>query len=360
MQDFIFWVAIHEITCSGKLSFYITLIETFGTMEQAWVAQDEKIRQSLKAYPKECETLLAQRIKYCLKTTRNKLERHNINVIVYYNEFYPKALRYIYSPPPILYVYGSLPDGHQLNFALVGSRNASIYGLKMAKKIAMELASLGCVISSGLARGIDTEAHKGCLDVQGKTIAILGSGLDNIYPRENVKLTQDIVANGGGIISEFPMGTLPIARNFPVRNRIISGLSNGVVIIEGSKKSGSLITAELALEQGKDVFAVPGRVTDELSHGPLSLIQQGAKLIVSTNDILEEYGQMSFLNEQHYLDKNCDSDEKKILGILKDQLLTIDEISLLVNIPINRLSYKITLLELNRKIKRSPGNKFYA
>ena len=219
-----------------------------------------------------------------------KIEEINIE-----NQEYPEQLRYIYDPPIKLYVLGNKQILKQKGIAIVGSRKATEYGKKVALQLAEELCESGINIISGLAIGIDTYSHLGalqaiekCCSNKGKTIAVLGSGLDEIYPQENIKLAKQIIYSGGCIVSEYPIGTKPEKLNFPQRNRIISGLSNGVVIVEASEKSGSLITAEFALEQGREVFAIPGNILNSNSAGTNNLIKQGAKLVTSYREVLED------------------------------------------------------------------------
>ena len=206
------------------------------------------------------------------------------------NKEYPKQLKNIYDPPAKLYVLGNKELLNQSGIAIVGTRRASIYGKKVALQFSKDLSQKGINIISGLALGIDTYAHLGTLQQNsiGKTIAVLGSGLDNIYPRQNIELAKQIIKRGGCLISEYPIGTKPERQNFPQRNRIISGLSNGVLVVEASEKSGALITADFALEQGREVFAVPGSVFSHTSMGTNNLIKQGAKLITKYEEILEE------------------------------------------------------------------------
>ncbi len=198
---------------------------------------------------------------------------------------YPEKLKNIYDPPRKIYLIGNKSLLYQKGIAIVGARDATQYGKKIAYNLAKELSEQNIVIISGLALGIDSYAHTGT--VQGRTIAVLGSGIDNIYPKENLELAREIIKNKGCIISEYPLGTKPERLHFPQRNRIISGLSNGVVVIEASKKSGALITAEFALEQGKEVFAVPGDINKKQSEGTNQLIKDGAILLTSATDILE-------------------------------------------------------------------------
>lgn len=204
------------------------------------------------------------------------------------NRYYPQMLKKIYSPPKELYVIGNKEILNMSCVAIVGCRECSQYGRKVAEKFAYELSKRGLVIVSGLAKGIDSFAHIGTVYAKGKTIAVLGSGLDNIYPKENVELARKIVEYGGCIISEYPLGTKPEKKNFPQRNRIISGLSKGVLVVEAKEKSGTLITVDFAIEQGRDVFCVPGNINSFNSVGTNELIKQGAKLVNNINDILEE------------------------------------------------------------------------
>ncbi len=209
-----------------------------------------------------------------------KIEEISIN-----SKEYPQNLKNIYDPPKKIYLIGNKDLLYQKGIAIVGARDATQYGKKIAYNLAKELSEQNIVIISGLAIGIDSYAHKGALEKG--TIAVLGSGIDNIYPKENLELAREIIKNKGCIISEYPLGTKPERLHFPQRNRIISGLSDGVVVIEASKKSGALITAEFALEQGKEVFAVPGDINKKQSEGTNQLIKDGAILLTSATDILE-------------------------------------------------------------------------
>ena len=212
-----------------------------------------------------------------------------IKEINFSSDKYPKQLREIYNPPKRIYAIGNIEILNKVGIAIVGSRKATEYGKKVAFRLSKDLSERDIVIISGLAKGIDSYAHIGSLNVQnGKTIAVLGSGIKVIYPKENIELARQIVRKGGCIISEYPPDDTPNKSNFPERNRIISGLSKGVVIVEASEKSGALITADFALEQGREVFAVPGNIYSTTSVGTNKLIQQGAKLVMCVEDILSE------------------------------------------------------------------------
>jgi len=224
-----------------------------------------------------------------LEEEKEICKKEKIEIITIEDENYPGILRNIYLPPPVLYIKGKIDKKFRLS--IVGSRNASFYGLKQAKRLSYELSLRGICIVSGLARGIDTSAHLGALEAGGITLAVLGSGLLNVYPPENRKLAEKIT-DKGALISEFPLHTPPYKRNFPRRNRIISGLSRGVVVVEASCRSGALITANYSLEQGKEVFCIPGNIDSPHSQGVLNLIKEGAKLVTCVEDILEEFPEM--------------------------------------------------------------------
>jgi len=216
-------------------------------------------------------------------------EQTNNHLLCYESNQYPPLLRHIDTAPPILFVRGCIDSVLKRNFALVGSRSATAYGKRSAYWMARELSKAGMQICSGLAAGVDTKAHEGALDGSGKTIAVVGTGIDRVYPPKNARLADRIIENGA-LLSEFPLGTPPLSRNFPRRNRIISGLSEGILVVEAAIKSGSLITARLALEQNRDVFALPGPIGSLKSRGCHELIKQGAKLVEEPADILDELG----------------------------------------------------------------------
>jgi DNA processing protein len=209
-------------------------------------------------------------------------------VLSFEDEAYPWRLREIYDPPAVLWVRGDVRVLSRAGIAVVGTRQPSPYGAGMAELLSRDLANRGLAIFSGMARGVDTAAHKGALDAGGKTVAVWGTGIDVVYPKENKKLAENIVAGGGAIVSEYPLGTFPAPQNFPVRNRILSGMSVGVLVIEAGEYSGTRITARCAMEQNRDVYAVPGNVTNKNAWGPNTLIKQGAKLTASWEDVWED------------------------------------------------------------------------
>jgi len=279
-----------------------------------------------------------------------------VKVITLFDKEYPECLKTIYDPPILLYAKGDFEKEDELSVAIVGSRKCTYYGLNMAEKIASELVSSNVVIISGLARGIDTAAHKGAVKSNGRTIAVLGNGLSSIYPAENKELAERILHNGL-LVSEFPMQEKPCKKNFPRRNRIISGLAKGLLVVEAAKRSGALITADFALEQGRDVFAVPGMADRFSSNGTNALIKQGAKLVESADDILEELG----IDKAERADKNEDSyvlenpHEKSIFNMLSDKPSDIDTIIRKLEVKTQQAKLMLLNMEMKGIIKQLPG-----
>jgi DNA processing protein len=288
---------------------------------------------------------------------------------------YPAQLKQIYDPPLVLYVRGNAAAVSLPGIALVGTRHPTPYGMAMAERLACDLAARGLVIFSGLARGVDTAGHRGAIAAKGKTVAAFGTGIDIIYPKENTRLAEQILSFGGALVSEFPLGSFAAPQNFPIRNRIISGLSIGVLVVEAAEYSGTRITARCALEQNRDVFAVPGNVTNKNSWGPNTLIKQGAKLVATWEDVWEELpadvrlalepaaspeseaGQTASL----FQEGNLPPHEKKILALLKaDEATHIDELveKLEPAISSSEIFAALFELELAGKIKQMPGKNF--
>ena len=287
---------------------------------------------------------------------------------------YPPRLKEIYDPPVILFVKGSVDLLSKPGIAMVGTRHPTPYGIGMAERLATDLASRGLVIISGMARGVDTASHRGAIAGKGKTIAVLGTGVDVFYPKENTRLAEQILALGGSIISEFPVGTSPVPQNFPIRNRIISGMSAGVLVVEAAEYSGTRITSRCALEQNRDVYAVPGNVTNKNSWGPNTLIKQGAKLVATWEDVWEELPaevQVALsagrnespapANASLFPDDVPSPHEQKLLKLLKpDESTHIDE---LVEMLENEMSSSeifcaLFELELSGKVRQLPGKNF--
>src|SRR6202051_369405 len=298
-----------------------------------------------------------------------------VSVVCMDDSTYPAQLKQIYDPPLDLYVRGNVEAIAQPGSAVVGTRHPTPYGLGMAERLACDLANRGLVIFSGLARGVDTAAHRGAISGKGKTVAVLGTGVDVMYPKENSRLAEQILSLGGALISEFSLGTFAAPQNFPIRNRIISGISFGVLVVEAAEYSGTRITARCALEQNREVFAVPGNVTNKNSWGPNTLIKQGAKLVATWEDVWEELpanvrltltpepgsessvGQTASLFEEPSLSPH----EKKIYRVLKaDEAQHLDEIieKLEPELSSSEIFAALFELELSGKVKQLPGKNF--
>lgn len=282
-EESLYWLALSRAPGIGPRRFF-RLLEAFGSAGKVWTASPALLTGVIgRGVARE---FLTYRRKTHVEEEWEKLKAKNIKCLLYPEENFPKLLKEIPDPPPVLYYTGDFQTEDQWAVAVVGSRSATPGGLDLARELAEGLAAQGITVVSGLARGIDTAAHRGALAARGgRTIAVLGSGLDRMYPRENERLAGEINRRGT-VCSEFPPGTEPLPGNFPVRNRIISGLSLGVVVVEAAADSGSLITAELALEQGREVFAVPGPVTRKANEGSNRLLKQGAALVEGVADIV--------------------------------------------------------------------------
>jgi len=289
--------------------------------------------------------------------------------------FYPARLKQIYDPPIIIYVRGNVEAVAQPGVAVVGTRHPTPYGIGMAERLACDLAARGLTIISGLARGVDAAAHRGAVSAKGRTVAVFGTGVDVVYPKEHNRLTEQILTLGGALISEFSLGTFAAPQNFPIRNRIISGMSLGVLVVEAAEYSGTRITARCALEQNRDVYAVPGNVTNKNSWGPNTLIKQGAKLIATWEDVWEELPadvrlalqpqggpeSADLQNASLFPESELGPHEKKIIVTLKaDEATHIDEIveRLGPEISSSEIFAALFELELSGKIKQLPGKNF--
>jgi DNA processing protein len=343
------------------------LIEHFGGPAKVFEVSRQDILQSNLLPADVVNNLIIFPVDRFLDEEKDLLRKEHIDTIDFLNPSYPSLLKQIPDAPVILYVKGKIPDG-QMNLAVVGSRRSSLYGQATADMISTRLAELGVTIVSGLARGIDTAAHKGALKARGKTIAVLGCGLLDIYPPENEMLFEEI-ANSGAVVSEFPLKVPPLAFNFPRRNRIISGLSLGVVVVEAALKSGALITADCALEQGRDVFAVPGKIDNPGSSGVHHLIKQGAKLITSVEDILEELKEQFIIQLNKSESPNEIQEPKNNLDNLTEtqQLVYnhiglkpkhIDELLFASCVDVREISKILFDLESKRLVRQLPGQLF--
>lgn len=283
-----------------------------------------------------------------------------ITVLGFGEEGYPRGLTEIYGAPLVLYVRGEIYKEDLYSVAIVGTRNPSHYGVETATRFAGALAERGITIISGFARGIDSAAHWGAIQAKGRTLAVLGCGVDKVYPPENEKLYGEVAAHGG-FISEYPLGTQPLAYNFPQRNRLISGLSLGVLVVEAHEKSGSLITANFALEQGKEVFAIPGRIDSLSSRGTNRLIKSGALLVESPEDLLLALAPLlkGYLKEAEDLSRQVEeAGSEGILSHLEAQPLTLEELAAKAKKSPGEIASEITRLELKRLVKKLPDGRF--
>jgi DNA processing protein len=304
-----------------------------------------------------------------------KADTAGVHLISLDDSLYPPRLRQIYDPPLVLYVRGNVEALARHGIAVIGTRHPTPYGLGMSERLACDLATRGLVIFSGLARGVDTAAHRGAVSAKGKTIAVFGTGVDVLYPKENSRLAEQILSTGGALVSEFPLGTFAAPQNFPIRNRIISGMSFAVLVVEAAEYSGTRITARCALEQGRDVYAVPGNVTNKNSWGPNTLIKQGAHLVATWEDVWEELpadvqlaltpppgyesqeGQTASLFEEPSLSPH----EKKLYSVLKaDEAMHLDEVieKLEEQLSSSEIFAAMFELELAGKVKQLPGKNF--
>ncbi len=287
-MDEIFWIWFSKLTnISNKIKN--RLLEEYKTPERIWNLDKKELMKVEGIGEKIADIILNSKNKLNLENELQYIKNNNISIINIEDESYPKLLKQIYDPPICLYIKGDTQILNDFSLAIIGCRQCSNYGSKIAKDIAYSLAKKDINIVSGLARGIDTFAHIGAVNGNGKTIAVVGTGLDIVYPYQNKILEENIVKKGGAIVSEYPLGTKPIKTNFPERNRIISGLSKGVIVVEAKEKSGTLITVDFALEQGRNVYVVPGNINSKNSVGTNELIKEGAKPITKLADILEDF-----------------------------------------------------------------------
>jgi DNA processing protein len=367
------WVALNMVRGIGPRTANI-LLDHFGSPANVFASsREELIYQGLK--PPTIEQLHDSEILEKAHAEIEHLETLGAQIITLADKVYPSLLREIYDPPIVLYVKGDLKTvALNPTVAVVGSRRCSTYGINAANFLARELAAQGITIISGLARGIDGAAHRGAIEAKGKTVGVIGTGLDVIYPKEHKKLAEEIAAMGA-VVSEFPLGTPPLAQNFPYRNRVISGLCLGVLVVEAAEHSGSLITARLAAEQGREVFAVPGNITSQTSFGPNYLIKDGAKLVQHWRDVVEEFpqhlkesllgvppglpSQETIPHQPTFEEVALSPNEQKLLALLTADVAShIDELLMSSGLSSPELTSALLGLEMKDRIKALPGKCF--
>lgn len=337
------------------------LLAAFGSAVEAWEAPPHALREVPGISPRMAEAMRRFPRSRALHEEQARVSRAGMRVIVWGEAEYPRRLQDIPSAPPVLYLRGTLDPGDEVAVAIVGARRATAYGEAVAHELASELARRGLTIVSGLARGIDAAGHRGALEAGGRTLAVMGSGLDEIYPAEHRGLA-DRVAAAGALLSEFPLGTPPMRLHFPRRNRLISGLSLGVIVVEASVESGALITAHHALEQGREVFAVPGRVHARYSEGCNRLIKAGAKLVESWEDVLSEL--VPHLKRRRVTrpagpaPAGLTAAEQRVFDLLGEGPLHIDALIGRAGLPGGRVASALVGLEMKGAVRQLSGKVF--
>ncbi|HHW92303.1 MAG TPA: DNA-protecting protein DprA [Firmicutes bacterium] len=350
----LYWWALSLAPGIGVRRFY-KLLEEYGSVQNIWECKPADLQTILPARIRK--EFVEFRVNFDPEPRLKALQERGISLITLLDADYPNNLKDIIDPPPVLYILGQLKPRDSRSIAVVGSRRATPYGRATAERFGRELAELGFTVISGMARGIDTCAHRGCLAAGGRTIAVLGCGLDYVYPPENRTLMAKI-AREGAVVTEFPLGTPPEAGHFPVRNRIISGLSQGVLVVEATATSGSLITVDWALEQGRDVFAVPGNINSPYSKGTNYLISQGARLVQGAQEIAAELKVPVEQGGSGAETVNLSSEEKKVLTVFQDRHLHIDEIIRATRLAPQQVVSILLMLELKGCVQQLPGKLF--
>ncbi len=360
MTDREAYIALNMMEGLGPIKVR-ALIDMLGSPQAVFEVEGSALQQVRGIGQKLCSSILTQRGEIDPQAEIEQAAELGIRILTPLDGEYPEALKTIHDPPLALYVRGSFsPDEHMLG--IVGSRKATHYGLNIADRMAYQLAQTGFTIVSGLARGIDTAAHQGALKGKGRTIAVLGAAIDQLYPPENAELA-DAIAQSGAVISEYPLGRQADRMTFPYRNRIISGLSMGVLVVEAGFKSGTLHTADAALEQGRSVFAIPGRIDHPSAKGTNRLIKNGAKLVDNVGDILEEFQLLIPPGEMEEPEKQASArpeiplseDEKRLVEALWQEALDVDSLARVVGLTSAEISGLLLGLEMKRVIKMLPG-----
>jgi len=356
VNDLRYWVGFNLVRGIGPTRLR-ALLDYFGGVERAWHAPSEELR-SAGLDRRSLESLLAARSALDLDHELERIASAGAHALTWADDGYPSLLREIHDPPPVLYVKGEITPEDAWAVAVVGTRRASTYGREVTRRLSGTLARSGVTIVSGLARGVDAEAHRAALEAGGRTIAVLGCGVDRVYPPEYRKLAAQIVEHGA-LVSDYPLGTPPEGSNFPPRNRIISGLSLGVLIVEAGVRSGALITADFAAEQGRDVFAVPGSILARGNEGTNALIQDGAKVVLGPEDILEELN-LTMVAEQVEARQVLPADETEaaLLARISSDPTHVDELQQQVGLPIAQVTSTLALMELKGMVRQVGGMKY--
>jgi DNA processing protein len=350
------WLALARVGGIGSVRFRV-LLEAFGSIEAAWTAPPEALRRCGLG-PAATSALIEGRTRIDPQREAECLQAAGYSALTWLDAAYPARLRETAQPPPVLYLWGSLGERDRWAVAVVGTRQPSAYGASVSRDLGRTLAGHGIVVVSGLARGIDAIAHQAALDAGGRSIGVLGSGLDQVYPPEHRALAARMAASGA-VISDYPLGTRPDAANFPPRNRIISGLAAVIVIVEAGEGSGALITADFGAEQGREVFAVPGSIYSRASRGCLKLIEDGARPLIAVEDVLETLNlEAAVQPEQPALPLPADATERAVLGSLSDDPQHVDELYVRSGLPMARVTAALAMLEL-KGLARQVGGMHY-
>ena len=353
MSDLKYWVGFNRNPGLGRARFS-SLEGYFGDLERAWKAGPAELKAA-GLDSRTVETVVELRPRISPEVELERLERFGVKPITCKDPAFPTRLKEIYDTPPVLYIKGNITPEDEWSIAVVGTRRATIYGREVTDRLVADLVHNRITIISGLARGIDSIAHRTALDSGGRTIAVFGCGLDTIYPPENAKLAQEIMERGA-LVTEYPLGTRPKAENFPRRNRIMSGMSLGVLVAEAGEGSGAIITANQALEQNREVFAVPGSILSPASRGTNRLIRDGAKLVSDVEDILEELN-LSMIPKQMEMKELIPRDETEslILKYISSEPTHIDEVCRSSSLPIATVSSTLAMMELKGLVRQMGG-----
>jgi len=354
VTDIRYFIGFNRVSGIGPAKLQ-KLLDFFGDLETAWTAGAFELAQA-GLDKRAIENLLLARKEWNLDAEVEKARKACDAILTWDDDAYPRRLKEIPLPPPVLYIKGKLAPEDDWALAVVGTRRASAYGKEIARTLCAELARNKMTIVSGLARGIDAAAHVAALDAQGRTLAVLGNGIDQIYPPEHAKLAR-MIAERGALISDYPVGMKPDAANFPARNRIISGLSLGVLLVEGDEQSGAMITCEFALEQDREVFAVPGNIFRKESRGPNKLIRESrAKLVTRVEDILEELN-LTMIAEKQQVRAMVPSNETEavLLQYLSTDPTHVDELRQQSGLPIAQVTATLALMELKGLVVMEPN-----
>lgn len=353
MNEKRFWVGFNLVKGIGAVRLQ-GLRDYFGDLSLAWEAPERALQEAGLSL-KLAERVVQARAGVNLDEYLERVSEKNIDILTWDDELYPSRLKEIDQPPPVLYVRGLLTSEDSWAVAIVGTRRVSNYGKQVAEELGSFLAMNGVTVVSGLARGVDAIAHQSALKAGGRTIAVFGSGVDRIYPPEHAPLAGKIIASGA-LISDYPPGTPPDASNFPPRNRIISGLSMATIVVEAGETSGALITAQFALDQGREVFAVPGNILAPQSKGTNKLIAQGARPMLSVNDLLDVLNLTRVAEQRHSrMVMPVDETESKILQVLTHEPMHMDEIQNQTGLPIERVSSTLVMMEFKGLVRQVGG-----